>query len=103
MIDAANRIPDRRRILGGPEGPWQGWKFQDLGKRGEHQNTVGFQLSHRAGEVDARLRTVGVERMIDDDHCARSIWEMFGQLDLGVPWFPGRSLSMPDSNSVWVG
>ena len=30
------------------------------------------------------FRTVDVERMIDDDHSARSIWEMIGRLDLSL-------------------
>ena len=32
----------------------------------------------------AFFRTVDVERMIDDDHSARSIWEMIGRLDLSL-------------------
>src|SRR5450631_1533196 len=30
------------------------------------------------------LRTVDVEKLIDDDHSARSIWELVGRLDLGL-------------------
>jgi transposase len=30
------------------------------------------------------LRTVDVERLIDDDHSARSIWELVGRLDLSL-------------------
>ena len=28
------------------------------------------------------LRTVDVEKLIDDDHSARSIWELVGRMDL---------------------
>ena len=28
------------------------------------------------------LRTVDVEKLVDDDHCVRSIWELVGRLDL---------------------
>jgi hypothetical protein len=30
------------------------------------------------------FRTVDVERVIDDDHSARSIWEMIGRMDLSL-------------------
>jgi hypothetical protein len=30
------------------------------------------------------FRTVDVEKMIDDDHSARSIWETIGRLDLSL-------------------
>jgi transposase len=30
------------------------------------------------------LRTVDVERMIEEDHCARSIWELIGRMDLSL-------------------
>src|SRR5271170_3463573 len=30
------------------------------------------------------LRTVDVEKLIDEDHCARSIWELVGRLDLSL-------------------
>ena len=30
------------------------------------------------------LRTVDVERLIDEDHCARSIWELTGRLNLSL-------------------
>ena len=28
------------------------------------------------------LRTVDVEKLVDDDHCVRSIWQLVGRLDL---------------------
>jgi transposase len=31
-----------------------------------------------------RLRTVDVEKLIDEDHSARSVWELVGRLDLGL-------------------
>ena len=30
------------------------------------------------------LRTVDVEKLIDEDHSARSVWELVGRLDLGL-------------------
>jgi hypothetical protein len=30
------------------------------------------------------LRTVDVERLIDDDHSARSIWQLMGRVDLSL-------------------
>jgi hypothetical protein len=30
------------------------------------------------------MRTIDVELLIDDDHSARSIWELVGQLDLSL-------------------
>jgi transposase len=30
------------------------------------------------------LRTVDVERLIEEDHCARSIWELIGRMDLSL-------------------
>ena len=49
------------------------------------------------------LRTVDVERLIDEDHSARSIWEVVGRLDLGlyhgeiaaVEGHPGRDHTAP--------
>jgi len=41
----------------------------------------------RLASIDRRqllLRTVDVERLIDEDHSARSIWELVGRLDLGL-------------------
>jgi len=41
--------------------------------------------SPRLASIDRRqilLRTVDVEKLIDDDHSARSIWELVGRLDL---------------------
>ena len=41
----------------------------------------------RLASVDRRqlvLRTVDVEKPIDDDHSARSIWELVGRLDLSL-------------------
>lgn len=29
------------------------------------------------------LRTVDVEKLVDEDHSARSVWELVGRLDLG--------------------
>jgi transposase len=43
--------------------------------------------SPRLASIDRRqlvLRTVDVERLIDEDHGARSIWELVGRLDLGL-------------------
>jgi len=39
----------------------------------------------RLASIDRRqllLRTVDVERLVDDDHCVRSIWALVGRLDL---------------------
>lgn len=44
-------------------------------------------LSPRLASIDRRqlvLRTVDVERLIDEYHSARSIWELVGRLDLGL-------------------
>ena len=30
------------------------------------------------------LRTVDVERLIEEDHCSRSIWQLIGRVDLGL-------------------
>ncbi len=41
----------------------------------------------RVASIDRRqilLRTVDVERPIDEDHGARSIWELVGRLDLSL-------------------
>ena len=41
----------------------------------------------RVVSIDRRqilLRTVDVERLIDEDHSARSIWELVGRLDLSL-------------------
>lgn len=43
--------------------------------------------SPRLASIDRRqlvLRTVDVERLIDEDHSARSIWELIGRLDLSL-------------------
>ena len=43
--------------------------------------------SPRLASIDRRqlvLRTVDVERLIDEDHRARSIWELIGRLDLSL-------------------
>lgn len=43
--------------------------------------------SPRLASIDRRqlvLRTVDVEKLIDDDHSARSIWELIGRLDLSL-------------------
>jgi hypothetical protein len=41
----------------------------------------------RLVSIDRRqilLRTVDVEKLIDEDHSARSLWELAGRLDLGL-------------------
>jgi transposase len=57
------------------------------------------------------LRTVDVERLIDDDHCARAIWELVGRLDLSlylaeisaVEGHAGRSHTAPQLLiSIWL-
>ena len=43
--------------------------------------------SPRLASIDRRqlvLRTVDVERLIDEDHGARCIWELIGRLDLSL-------------------
>lgn len=43
--------------------------------------------SPRLTSIDRRqlvLRTVDVEKLIDEDHSARSIWQLIGRLDLGL-------------------
>jgi hypothetical protein len=39
----------------------------------------------RLVSIDRRqllLRTVDVEKLVEDEHCVRSIWELVGRLDL---------------------
>ena len=47
----------------------------------------GNTPSPRLASIDRRqlvLRTVDVEKLIDEDHSARSIWELIGRLDLSL-------------------
>jgi transposase len=57
------------------------------------------------------LRTVDVEKLIDDDHSARAIWELVGRLDLSLYYSqiaavegqPGREHTDPQLLiSVWI-
>jgi transposase len=57
------------------------------------------------------LRTLDVEKLIDDDHSARLIWELVGRLDLGlyhsqiaaVEGQPGRDHTDPQLLvSIWI-
>ena len=41
------------------------------------------------------LRTVDVERLIEEDHCSRSIWQLIGRMDLGL--YTERLVRLPDS------
>jgi hypothetical protein len=44
-------------------------------------------VSPRLAAINRRqilLRAVDVEKLIDEDHSARSIWELVGQLDLSL-------------------
>jgi hypothetical protein len=49
------------------------------------------------------LRTVDVERLIDENHCSRFIWQLIGRVDLGlyhgeisaVAGFGGRDHTLP--------
>jgi hypothetical protein len=47
------------------------------------------------------LRTVDVERLLDEDHSARSIWNLVGRLDLSVYYaqmkLPGTGTSFPSN------
>jgi hypothetical protein len=57
------------------------------------------------------LRTVDVERLIEEDHCPRSIWQIIGRVDLGlyhreisaIAGFGGRDHTPPQLViSLWL-
>jgi transposase len=76
--------------------------------------TIRESCVPRLVAIDRRqmlLRTVDVEKLVDDDHCVRAIWELVGRLDLrlyhaqiaAVEGNPGREHTDPQLLiSLWL-
>ena len=57
---------------------------------------MGQEQARRCIEIDRRqliMRTIDVERLIGDDHPARALWQITGELDLSEFYAPVKSLA----------